>query len=422
MIPASLRQVACASLLVAIFPAAAPATKTVELVLDASGSMNAKLPGGETRIAAAKQAVAKLVGQLAPDTVLAFRAYGHQSPREKHDCDDTALLVPFAAASGSGAGVLRAAAGLKAQGYTPISRVIRLAAADLGKQAAGERVILLVSDGKETCDADPCATARALKAADASLVVHAIGFEVDSAARGELACLAAATGGGYFDASGVDGLVKALGMASVQGMAPVKFEANVPGNLEIKNASPQGHDILDAITGAKVDAISSFQRQVRVPAGIYNVTFGKGLWRGVEVRANGLTVLEPATLVIENAMGNGHSVRDSETGAEIINLSSFLHRSPLLPGLYDVEFGGTVWANVRLDGGKTTTLDPGVIVLDGASGSGHAVYDAGGRKVADLSSFGHFQSLVPGSYTIELGGRRVPFTLAEGQRVTLSAK
>ena len=166
---------------------ALPASRTIELILDASGSMNAALPSGETRLAAAKAAVAKIVPTLPGDTTLAFRAYGFQSPRDKHDCDDTALLVPFAAASGNGATVVKAARLLNAQGYTPISRVIRLAAADLAATEPGnERVILLVSDGKETCDTDPCATARALKAADASLVIHAIGFEVDSGARGEL--------------------------------------------------------------------------------------------------------------------------------------------------------------------------------------------------------------------------------------------
>ncbi len=65
------------------------------LILDASGSMNAKLPTGVSRISAARAAVGKIVEGLPPGTVLGFRAYGHQSPREKHDCNDTALLVPF---------------------------------------------------------------------------------------------------------------------------------------------------------------------------------------------------------------------------------------------------------------------------------------------------------------------------------------
>ena len=45
------------------------------------------------------------------------------------------------------------------------------------------RYVALVSDGKETCPGDPCAVAKALAAADAKLVIHTIGFNVDAAAR-----------------------------------------------------------------------------------------------------------------------------------------------------------------------------------------------------------------------------------------------
>ncbi len=69
--------------------------KVIELILDASGSMNAKLPDGGTRIEAARQAVSKIVTSLPADTQLSFRVYGHQSPREKHDCNDTQLVIPF---------------------------------------------------------------------------------------------------------------------------------------------------------------------------------------------------------------------------------------------------------------------------------------------------------------------------------------
>lgn len=62
---------------------AASEAKIIELILDASGSMNAKLPGAGSRIEAARTAVEQVVAALSPDTQLAFRVYGHQSPREK---------------------------------------------------------------------------------------------------------------------------------------------------------------------------------------------------------------------------------------------------------------------------------------------------------------------------------------------------
>ena len=85
----------------------------------------------------------------------------------------------------------------KAQGYTPIAYSLGQAANDFPADAK-ERVIVLVSDGKETCQGDPVVAAKALAAK--GITVHTVGFIVDTAARGQLQAIAQATGGTYFDA------------------------------------------------------------------------------------------------------------------------------------------------------------------------------------------------------------------------------
>jgi len=57
--------------------------------------------------------------------------------------------------------------------------------------------VVLVSDGRETCRADPCVAAKALAAADVKLVVHTIGLGVDAAARSQLQCIASVVRGSY---------------------------------------------------------------------------------------------------------------------------------------------------------------------------------------------------------------------------------
>jgi hypothetical protein len=73
---------------------------------------------------------------------------------------------------------------------------------------------VLVSDGKETCEADPCAAAKALAAVDAKLVVHTIGAGVDEPTRSQLQCIAAAARGGYFDANSTVELAAVVGKAA----------------------------------------------------------------------------------------------------------------------------------------------------------------------------------------------------------------
>ena len=61
-------------------PVLAQANRSVVLVLDASGSMNARLANGQTRIEAAKIAVAELAREMDGETRLSLWAYGHQAP------------------------------------------------------------------------------------------------------------------------------------------------------------------------------------------------------------------------------------------------------------------------------------------------------------------------------------------------------
>jgi Ca-activated chloride channel family protein len=186
-----------------LLPAAAGAQtcntagRTLELILDGSGSMNAKLPNGETRIAVAQRAIKGVAGFIPAQAQLSLRLYGANSPARQKNCQDTHLAVPFAPANTNSGAITAAVDGVKAQGYTPIAYALEQAANDFPADAK-ERVIVLVSDGKETCKGDPALAAKALAAK--GITVHTVGFIVDSAARMQLQAIARATGGSYFDA------------------------------------------------------------------------------------------------------------------------------------------------------------------------------------------------------------------------------
>src|SRR4051812_44672541 len=71
------------------------ADRSVLLIMDASGSMNAKLPNGETRIAVAQRAVKGVASFVPAQNQLALRMYGAQSAAREKNCRDTHLAVPF---------------------------------------------------------------------------------------------------------------------------------------------------------------------------------------------------------------------------------------------------------------------------------------------------------------------------------------
>lgn len=223
-------------------PAYAEADRTIALILDSSGSMKAALPDGQTRMEAAKAAVAEFVSTLPPDTRLAFRAYGHQSPTSKKDCKDTSLLTGFDAVSANKAAIIDQARGLRPQGYTPITYSLTLAAQDLLAEEAAAHVVVLVSDGKETCEADPCAAAKALAEADAKLVVHTVGVGVDTVTRSQLQCIARMARGSYFDANSTSELTGVLSKAAVRGQQRPLRHGTGQGKSQLKTAEGNGYD------------------------------------------------------------------------------------------------------------------------------------------------------------------------------------
>jgi von Willebrand factor type A domain len=276
--------------------------RSIALVLDASGSMNAKLPDGPTRIEAAKAAVADLVGRLPGDARLALRVYGHQSPTQQKNCQDTALMVGFNSVVNNKAAMVAAARGVHAQGYTPITYVLKRAAEDVGKEDAASRVVVLVSDGQETCAGDPCATAKALADADAKLVVHTIGLGVDGAARYQLRCIASVARGIYVDAGSATELAAALAKTAE---APARRVTTVTlarssGKIKIVGAPPALHAVVNAASGQEVAKINTgHPSEVELPAGVYNVKFANGFWMGVEVTAGATTQLKPGFLKVD---------------------------------------------------------------------------------------------------------------------------
>ncbi|WP_219668324.1 vWA domain-containing protein [Streptomyces bambusae] len=191
----------------------APDPARIDLVLDLSGSMNENDAGGQTRLAAAKQAVTRIIDTAPEQAPLGLRVYGATYPGQdkKQGCADTQQVLPVTPMDKAArADAKQRVAGFKAVGFTPIGVSLREAAKDLG--TSGKRRIVLVSDGDDTCaPPPPCEVARELKAQGIDLAVDVVGFRTPSSARTQLKCIADATGGSYADAEDADSLTANLG-------------------------------------------------------------------------------------------------------------------------------------------------------------------------------------------------------------------
>ena len=186
-----------------LFSLTAQAEDKAIIVFDASGSMWAQLEG-KTKIEIAKKTLADLVTNWDETKQLGLLAYGH---RKKGDCNDIETLVPVGIVDK--AGMISTVNKINPKGKTPISASIRMAADEL-KFTEDNATVILISDGKDTCNADPCGTAAELEKLGVNFTAHVIGFGVDKKTSEQLQCIAKNTGGLYFPANNAEQLSVAL--------------------------------------------------------------------------------------------------------------------------------------------------------------------------------------------------------------------
>lgn len=192
-----------ASLMLALLPMTAQAEGRSIIVLDASGSMWGQIDG-RAKLEIARDALASVLVGVDPASELGLMAYGH---REKGACDDIELLVP--PGPGTAQAITDAAASLKFLGKTPLTEAVRRAAAEL-KSTESKATVILITDGIETCEADPCALGRELEASGVDFTAHVVGFGLTEAEGKTVACLAENTGGTFIQASDAASLSEAL--------------------------------------------------------------------------------------------------------------------------------------------------------------------------------------------------------------------
>ncbi len=179
--------------------------RNLEIILDASGSMNTKL-GSSTRWKTAQQVLADLVRQLPADINVSLRVFGHRMGGPA-SCKDTELLVPPGPVNA--AAIIGRVNALRARGETPLVANLLLAGKDLARTKAG--TVVAITDGEESCGGNTKTVAAQLQAQGVQLVVNIVGFNLPNAkAIADWRGVAQSTGGRFFDAKTAGDLSAAL--------------------------------------------------------------------------------------------------------------------------------------------------------------------------------------------------------------------
>ncbi|HRY32719.1 MAG TPA: VWA domain-containing protein [Bacteroidales bacterium] len=206
-------------------------------VFDASQSMYGRWQS-DLKINIAQRLLSDLLDSLAlvDNLELALRVYGHQKNFPPQDCDDSRLEVSF---SGNNAKrIKQVLRGITPRGTTPIAYSLEQAGSDFPPCDNCRNIIVLITDGIEECNGDPCAVSRALQKKGLVLKPFIIGIGKDF--KTAFDCV-----GTYYDASDEVAFSKALNVVISQALNSTTAQVNLldtEGNPKETNVNMTFYD------------------------------------------------------------------------------------------------------------------------------------------------------------------------------------
>ena len=395
-------------------------------VMDASNSMNA-FWGNQPKINTARELLLESLEQLegTPDLELALRLYGHQTAIEpgKQDCDDTRLEVPFSERSVPE--MRRVLEAVRCVGTTPIARSLEKAAGDFPDDPKARNIIILITDGIEACDEDPCAVSRALQARGIILKPFVIGVGLDDGQKYSLQCV-----GNYYDASTPELFDQVLQVVITQALNSTTAEidlltvdgkpteTDVPVTLYDQRTGEVRYHFVHTLNARgrpdtlSIDPVYTYRlvahtippvsrEDVTVKPGTHTIiTLSAGQGQLELKMGSGLPEQRPTPCIVRR-QGDGTT----------LNVQDINTTDKYLVGRYDLEFltlPRLKVEDVTIEQGKTATVlvpQTGVLnILPGTPGYGAVFLREGDRLVhvvdLDPSALRHQYRLLPGTYQV----------------------
>jgi Ca-activated chloride channel family protein len=190
-----------------------PCTDDAMIVFDASGSMSGNqtlgIPNTRPRIDEVRSALSQVLPSATRWRRVGLVTYG---PGPYNQCNVSLALKPTANATKK---IMRAVNSLVPAGKTPLTSGFEQAAEALDyRNKPG--VIVVVTDGEETCGRSPCDVAKTLHDNAAQLTIHVIGFRYSGFSWTgqnsimDLMCIADQNNGLYIKANSEEELIEAL--------------------------------------------------------------------------------------------------------------------------------------------------------------------------------------------------------------------
>ncbi|CAN5563786.1 hypothetical protein BH11BAC2_BH11BAC2_16370 [soil metagenome] len=390
-------------------------------LFDASQSMYAKWETN-TKYEIAKKLLSAMVDSLQPvdNLELALRVYGHTKRYPPQDCDDTRLEVPFGKKNGFK--IKKRLQEINPSGTTPIAISLEECGKDFPKESA-RNIIILITDGIEECNGDPCAVSASLQKRGIVLKPFVIGLGLNKEFLKSFECV-----GNYFDAANEVQFQNALDIVITQALNNTSAQVNLLDIYGKPTETNVAMTFYDQYSGAiRYDFMHTLNAKGNPdtlqidPLGKYNIvvhtlpplhkdsivlTPGKHTIIGIDAPQGDLLLrMDGGEYKKLQAIVRKHDEMKT------LHVQDFNSSEKYLIGNYDLEIltlPRVMINNVNIAQSKTTTLqipNPGIVtILSNAPGYGQILIEENNelKWVYTLSENSVKESIVlqPGNYRI----------------------
>ncbi|WP_180271199.1 VWA domain-containing protein [Fredinandcohnia onubensis] len=198
----------------------------VYILLDASGSMYGKVEGVQ-KMSIAKKAASRFAATVGHEKDISLVVYGHAGSNKEKDkqlscskIEDVYPLNTFNPEAFS-----KAVNAVQARGWTPLASAIDFVHKKT-ENSANNVTLYIISDGIETCEGDPVATAKAFANQHSNGAVNIIGFDVDAEGENQLKAVASAGNGEYISANTIEELDQSITKKWVPSFQEIMSKSN----------------------------------------------------------------------------------------------------------------------------------------------------------------------------------------------------
>lgn len=402
-----------------------PPKTRILFVFDASQSMYGRWDEGQ-KIQVATKLLREIVDSLksAENVEVALRVYGHQNSvsSDGRNCKDTKLEVPFSAKNHDK--IMKRLGSIRPKGTTLIAYSLEQAANDFPKDKNARNVIILITDGIEECDGDPCAVSLALQKRGVVLKPFVIGMGLEPEVIDAFKCV-----GNYYDATSAKTFRDVLNIVISQALNNTTAQVNL---LDVLNRPSE--------TNVPMTFYDSFSKQIRYnfvhtidsrgnpdtlpidPLGSYDLvvhTIPPVVKKDIKLVAGKHTVidLDAPQGNLELKMNGYNEYKDlkaivrKENEVEVLVVQDFSDLQKYITGKYDLEILTLPRTNIKgvnIVQSRTTTVEipqAGLLSI-GISSKGYgSIFQLKGEEmvwVCNISSTSTRESIVlqPGNYRL----------------------